>query len=190
MKTMTLALLFVAAVGCGKDKKETTVTTKTTTDSGAVTDTKTKETPRDVTGNTQVSGGLSIGTDIAAACGIKALEGPVPQFDYDAAELSPEDKSVLDQIATCLISGPLKGKAVDLIGRADPRGTDEYNLGLGARRSNAVNAYLVRLGVPNTQLGASTRGELEATGTDEAGWQKDRRVDIMLAVTANDAAEG
>ncbi len=190
MKTMTLALLFVAAVGCSKDKKETTVTTKTTTDSAAVTDTTKKETPRDVAGNTQVSGGLSIGTDIAAACGIKAMEGPAPQFDYDAAELSPEDKSILDQIATCLISGPLKGKAVDLIGRADPRGTDEYNLGLGARRSNAVNAYLVRLGVPNTQLGASTRGELEATGTDESGWQKDRRVDIMLAVTTNEAAEG
>jgi hypothetical protein len=34
--------------------------------------------------------------------------------------------------------------------------------------------------VQQTQLGVTTRGSLDATGTDESGWSKDRRVDIQL----------
>ena len=88
---------------------------------------------------------------------------------------------MLDQLATCLTTGALKGKSVSLIGRADPRGTDEYNLGLGSQRAGSVSSYLTRLGVQANQLGVTTRGSLDATGTDESGWQKDRRVDITLA---------
>jgi outer membrane protein OmpA-like peptidoglycan-associated protein len=87
---------------------------------------------------------------------------------------------VLDQIATCLISGALKGRAVDLIGRADPRGTEEYNLGLGSRRAGTVSSYLGRLGVGQPQMMVTTRGALDATGTDDASYAKDRRVDIQL----------
>jgi peptidoglycan-associated lipoprotein len=78
------------------------------------------------------------------------------------------------------MTGALKGKAVSLVGRADPRGTEEYNLGLGSRRASSVSTYLERLGVGQPQLAVTTRGALDATGTDESGWQKDRRVDIML----------
>jgi peptidoglycan-associated lipoprotein len=103
-----------------------------------------------------------------------------PQFDYDKDELTAEDRAVLDQLATCLTNGALKGKAVALIGRADPRGTEEYNLGLGSRRSASVSQYLGRLGVGEPQMSVTTRGALEATGTDEAGWKQDRRVDVQL----------
>ncbi|HEX4416858.1 MAG TPA: OmpA family protein, partial [Kofleriaceae bacterium] len=103
-----------------------------------------------------------------------------PQFDYDKDELTPEDRAVLDQLATCLTSGALKGKAISLIGRADPRGTEEYNLGLGSRRAASVSQYLGRLGVAEPQMAVTTRGALEATGTDESSWKQDRRVDIQL----------
>jgi peptidoglycan-associated lipoprotein len=67
-------------------------------------------------------------------------------------------------------------------GRADrTRRTEEYNLGLGSRRSESVSQYLGRLGVQKPQLGVTTRGALDATGTDESTWQQDRRVDIQLA---------
>src|SRR5262249_56575406 len=91
-----------------------------------------------------------------------------------------EGPAVLDQLATCLTTGALKGKAVALIGRADPRGTEEYNLGLGSRRAASVSQYLGRLGVGQPQMSVSTRGALEATGTDEAGWRNDRRVGVQL----------
>ena len=70
---------------------------------------------------------------------------------------------------------------MQLVGHTDPRGTDEYNLGLGTRRAESVRTYLQRLGVPATRLGPTTRGELDASGSDEAGWQRDRRVDLQLA---------
>jgi hypothetical protein len=36
--------------------------------------------------------------------------------------------------------------------------------------------------VQQVQLAVTTRGALDATGTDEAGWSKDRRVDVLLKV--------
>ncbi len=62
--------------------------------------------------------------------------------------------------------------------RADPRGTQEDNLGLGAHRAKNVSMYLQRLGVRPVQLAENTRGDLEATGTDEASWRQDRRVEL------------
>jgi len=39
----------------------------------------------------------------------------------------------------------------------------------------------VRLGVGAPQLAVTTRGALDATGSDEAGYAHDRRVDLQLA---------
>jgi peptidoglycan-associated lipoprotein len=103
-----------------------------------------------------------------------------PKFDYDQFQLLPEDRDVLDQVATCITTGPLKGHKVHLIGRADPRGTEEYNLALGDRRARTVIAYLKHLGVNTSQVVASTRGALDARGTDESSWRVDRRVDLEL----------
>jgi peptidoglycan-associated lipoprotein len=77
-------------------------------------------------------------------------------------------------------TGPLQGKSVELIGRAYARGTEEYNLALGSKRAGSVDTYLESLGVNRSFLAQTSRGALDATGTDEAGWANDRRVDIML----------
>jgi peptidoglycan-associated lipoprotein len=187
MKTMTVALVLAAAIGCSKDKKSTTTVTSDTSTPAA---TKQTKPPPSVTADQKVSPTLAISGDILAACGIKAIASANPKFDYDKDELSNEDRAVLDQVATCLMTGALKGKNVALIGRADPRGTEEYNLGLGSRRSESVSAYLTRLGVQKTQLGVTTRGALDASGTDESGWQQDRRVDIQLASAESESGGG
>ncbi len=183
MKTMTLALVLAAFAGCGGDKAKAKTTPVTPTPTPSATTEAPKQEPV-VTGDQPVSPNLSVAGDIVAACGLKVSTSPTgaaPNFDYDKEELGPEDRAVLDQIATCLTTGALKGKPVSLIGRADPRGTEEYNLGLGSRRASTVSAYLKRLGVGDPQLGVTTRGAIDATGTDEEGWKKDRRVDIQLA---------
>jgi peptidoglycan-associated lipoprotein len=180
MKTMTVALvLAVASIasGCSKDKaKAKTVPTDPNPGPSA---TAKKPAPV-IDQDQQVTPGLAISPDILAACGIKAITNANPTFDYDKDELTSDDRKILDQIATCLTTGPLKGKTVSLIGRADPRGTEEYNLGLGSRRAHSVHQYLARLGVGAPQLAVTTRGALDATGSDEAGWQQDRRVDVQL----------
>jgi peptidoglycan-associated lipoprotein len=129
---------------------------------------------------TPVSPNLALSADLASKCGIKADTEVPPNFDYNQVELQPQDRVVLEQIATCLTSGPMKGHGLNLVGRADPRGTEEYNMGLGAKRAQTVSDYLHKLGVTSPQLAETTRGALEATGTDEPTWAKDRRVDLEL----------
>jgi len=180
MKTITVIASVLACVlgsaGCSKDKaKEQTTPAKLDPNAGK----KAKPAP-DVTADQKVSTSVAVSADIATACGLKPA-ATSPKFEYDKDELTEDDRAVLAQLATCLSTGALAGKSVLMIGRADPRGTEEYNMGLGSRRAHSVSQYLVRLGVGQGQLEVTTRGSLDATGTDEAGWRQDRRVDVQLA---------
>ncbi len=124
---------------------------------------------------------VSVSGDIMRAC--KVVVGNVdraPKFDFDTSALLPEDRSVLEQIASCVTVGPLKGDALKLVGRADPRGEVEYNFSLGEHRAAAVETYLSGLGVAKAKMVETSRGKLDATGMDEAGWARDRRVDIAI----------
>lgn len=103
-----------------------------------------------------------------------------PKFDYDEAALLPQDRDVLEQVAKCVTTGPLKGRKLALVGRADPRGETEYNMVLGDHRADAVHVYLARLGVGTGKMSKTSRGELDAEGTDDGTWHRDRRVDIAL----------
>ncbi len=128
--------------------------------------------------------GLSVSNAIAKACGIAArADGkPVaPSFEYDSAALAEEDRVLLGQVAKCLTEGALKGRSVNLVGRADPRGEPEYNMTLGGSRADTVKRYMVDLGVGREHMLGTSRGEMDATGTNESGWAHDRRVDVELA---------
>lgn len=124
---------------------------------------------------------VNVDDDIIKACNLKFENlDEAPKFDYDTDALTQGEKNILEAIAKCLTSGPLKGRAVDLVGRADPRGETEYNMTLGAKRARSVHTFLGGLGVPGDKLRDTSRGELDAKGTDEEGWRKDRRVDVRL----------
>ncbi len=126
-----------------------------------------------------VTESLSVSDDIVAIC--KISRTPTPKFDTNASDLRDGDKSILMAIAKCMTEGALKGRNVTLTGRADERGESEHNMALGERRSSAASRYLGSLGVKSSRLQASSRGELDASGTEEGGWQNDRRVDIDIA---------
>lgn len=124
---------------------------------------------------------VAVSPDLAAQCKLTfANVQQAPKFEYNDTDLLAEDRQILQQVAECVLRGPLQGRNVGLVGRADPRGTAEYNLGLGNRRAESVRTYLERLGVPASRLSPTTRGDLDARGKDEAGWQLDRRVDLKL----------
>ena len=175
MRILPVLLTIAALAACSKKAKPDV---KDPGDTAVTTDKPT--TSEEAKPATAVSPNLNLSPDLASACNIKANSEIPPNFDYDKVELLPEDRAVLEQVATCITTGPLAGRGLDLIGRADPRGTQEYNLGLGARRSSSVSEYLQRLGVKPPQLAETTKGDLEATGTDEPTWAKDRRVDLAL----------
>ena len=121
---------------------------------------------------------LNVAEDIVTLC--KIARTPAPKFDTNVSDLRDGDKSMLQQIAKCLTEGALKGRNVSLTGRADVRGETEHNMALGERRASAASRYLTSLGVKSNRLQTSSRGELDATGSDESGWQEDRRCDIEL----------
>ncbi len=122
---------------------------------------------------------LAVADDIVSAC--KIARTPAPKFDTNISDLRDGDKSMLNAIAKCLTEGALKGRNVTLTGRADNRGETEHNMALGERRSSTAGRYLSSLGVKGSRLQGSSRGELDASGSEESGWQDDRRVDIELA---------
>ncbi len=127
--------------------------------------------------------GLTLSSAIAQACGITARsdgKAATPSFEFDSAALAPEDRTLLAQVAKCLTEGALRGRSVTLVGRTDPRGEPEYNLTLGGSRADTVHRYMVDLGVGRERMSATSRGEMDATGTSEPGWAQDRRVDIEL----------
>jgi peptidoglycan-associated lipoprotein len=124
---------------------------------------------------------VSVSGEIMDACNITFENvDRAPKFDFDKSALLPQDRNVLDQVAKCVTTGPLKGRTLKLIGRADPRGEVEYNFVLGEHRAGSVESYLAQLGVGQSKMAETSRGKLDANGTDEAGWQRDRRVDLVL----------
>jgi peptidoglycan-associated lipoprotein len=97
-------------------------------------------------------------------------------FGFDQAGLSPDARSDLGQVAECVQSAP--GRGVFLNGHTDPRGTEEYNIGLSERRAQTVADYLARLGIDPARFRVVPRGETQSSGTSESSWSRDRRVEI------------
>jgi len=169
MLTLALACCAVWTIGCGDDPP------KTQDDATTNTAPPTKKADGPKSDETQSS--VKIDDKIIKLCG----DIPSAPFAFDSAEVTPEAANVLDGLARCFISGPGKGKGLKLIGHADSRGETEYNLGLGQKRAGSISGFLAKKGVEQGRLATSSKGEFEATGTDEPGWARDRRVEIVLA---------
>lgn len=102
----------------------------------------------------------------------------VVYFDFDESELRTEYSDLLSQHATRLANNArLK---VRLEGHADERGSREYNIGLGERRSQAVRRMLLIQGSAAEQISTVSFGEERpaALGSDEESYALNRRVEI------------
>ncbi|HKP84990.1 MAG TPA: OmpA family protein, partial [Blastocatellia bacterium] len=106
-------------------------------------------------------------------------------FDYDQAELLAEAKDKLRRAAQWLTEGPNRSIAFRIEGNCDPRGTEEYNIGLGERRAQSAREFLVSLGVEQSRIQTVSYGEERASGTNEGSpesrgsWAHDRRDDFI-----------
>ena len=133
---------------------------------------------QDVSGFRQqaVGDGANAGDTVLAAVAVAGLERIM--FDYDAFTLSDQAQEILTRNAAYIKAN--KGLKVVIEGHCDERGSDEYNLSLGERRALAAKAYLVSLGVPDSQLTIISYGEelpLDRS-SGEAGWSKNRRAEF------------
>lgn len=102
-------------------------------------------------------------------------------FAVDQSTLSAEAQATLDGQAQWLSTNSDYTAVIE--GHADEQGTREYNLALGARRADAVRAYLVSRGVAGNRLRTVSYGKerpLELC-SDEACYAKNRRAVTVLA---------
>ena len=100
-------------------------------------------------------------------------------FDFDSYVVKPEYQTTLQAHDNYLKAN--KSRSIKIEGNTDERGTTEYNLALGQRRSEAVRKSLALLGVNDSQMEAISFGKEKpkATGSTEEAWQENRRADIQ-----------
>ena len=101
-------------------------------------------------------------------------------FDYDKSDIRETDRQILEKNA-----GTLKKfdyLKVTIEGHCDERGTVEYNLALGERRSQAAYDYLVSLGVPVERLKSVSYGKEVplCQESNEDCWVRNRRAHFTV----------
>jgi peptidoglycan-associated lipoprotein len=99
-------------------------------------------------------------------------------FDYDKDVVKAEYKDLIAAHAKYVASHP-KAK-MTLTGNTDDRGSREYNVSLGQKRSVSVKKSMNVLGAQDAQIETVSFGEERADTNckDDACYAKDRRVDI------------
>jgi peptidoglycan-associated lipoprotein len=100
-------------------------------------------------------------------------------FDYDSDAVKAEYRPVVEAHAKYLLAN--RNAKVIVQGNTDERGSREYNLSLGQRRSVAVKKSLNLLGVQDGQIETVSFGEEKATAScaDESCAKQNRRADIV-----------
>jgi peptidoglycan-associated lipoprotein len=101
-------------------------------------------------------------------------------FDYDKYDLKTEARGTLKANADWLKTNA--SARVEIEGHADERGTNEYNLALGAKRAQAARDYLVTLGISKERLSTISYGEElpVCKEQNEGCWQKNRRAHFVI----------
>ncbi len=95
-------------------------------------------------------------------------------FDFDKYNVHDADKPAIEANAKVIAS---QNKKVMVEGHTDPRGSREYNIGLGERRAKSVAEVMIAKGVDPSQVRVVSYGaeKLASTGHTESDYQLDRR---------------
>jgi peptidoglycan-associated lipoprotein len=101
-------------------------------------------------------------------------------FDFNKSDVRADAREALTKDAEFLRSYP--EVKISLEGHCDERGSTEYNLGLGARRSEAAKNYLITLGIGADRLTSMSWGKehLFCGEHTEDCWQQNRRAHFVM----------
>lgn len=99
-------------------------------------------------------------------------------FEFDSSEVGPQDQDLVARHASQLSEN--SRYQVRLEGHADERGSREYNIGLGERRSQSIRQMLMIQGVGAAQISTVSFGEERpaSDGNTENDYAQNRRVEI------------
>ena len=101
-------------------------------------------------------------------------------FETDSTELTAQGRATLDKQAQWLQT--YNRYAFTIEGHADERGTREYNIALGARRSQAARDYLIARGIEAARMRTISYGKDRpvAVCNDISCWSQNRRAVTVL----------
>lgn len=101
-------------------------------------------------------------------------------FEFDRADLRPDARDTLRANADWLRSNP--SARIEIEGHCDERGTNEYNLALGAKRAQSAKDYLVSLGIAVDRLSTISYGEEIPVCREhtESCWRRNRRARFVI----------
>lgn len=118
-------------------------------------------------------------TNGVGADGVPAPAARSVYFDLDSYTVRPDGQFVIESHANFLNKN--RNQKILIQGNTDERGTAEYNLALGQRRSEAVLQSFALRGVQANQMEAVSLGKEKpkAQGSNEAAWAENRRADIV-----------
>jgi len=103
-------------------------------------------------------------------------------FDYDRSDLTEAAKKLLAQVAEILVNE--NRFVVTIEGHTDARGTEDYNISLGARRSTIVREFLMAYGVNGDKLVSVSYGKErpKVQGADEKAYSQNRRAHFRVTI--------
>jgi peptidoglycan-associated lipoprotein len=124
-----------------------------------------------------ITGKPGPGTDPRVKQGVLAQRSIY--YDLDRFDVKDEYRGLVEAHAKYLRENPQARILVQ--GNTDERGSREYNVGLGQRRSDGVKKMLILLGARENQIESVSLGEEkpQADGHDEGAWSKNRRSDLL-----------
>lgn len=101
-------------------------------------------------------------------------------FDFDRSDLRADARDALRKNSDWLKNNP--SVRVEIEGHCDDRGTNEYNLALGAKRAQSARDYLATLGIAGDRLSTISYGEEIPVCRDagEACWRQNRRARFVI----------
>jgi peptidoglycan-associated lipoprotein len=115
--------------------------------------------------------------------GAENASGPLMDihFDYNEFTIRPEDSQILRSNAAWLTKNP--GSRVQVEGHCDERGSEEYNIALGAKRAQATKDYLSTMGVSADRVSTISYGKELPVCTDhtESCWARNRRARFVVS---------
>ena len=102
------------------------------------------------------------------------------RFDFDKADLRPEDRELLSRIAGVLLTA--YGFRLHVYGHTDDVGSGEYNQALSERRARSVQNYLVGSGIAADLISTKGFGKTSprVSGANSEARAKNRRVEIAI----------
>jgi OOP family OmpA-OmpF porin len=126
------------------------------------------------------SGTTGSGGTAGNSAAIAIIENSEVKFATDAANVTPSFGNMLNGIIAIMKDNPSYN--VNIVGHADDRASEEYNMALSQRRADAVKAYMVSKGISASRLSTTARGESQpkVKGTSVEARAENRRVQFIL----------